>query len=367
MEPRKNILDRAFAPILVVLALPVACSSVTGGDGGSDEGPGATYYAVHFTRGGGVGDDDSYSAAGYPRPALWSNGVNLMAWHQDPELQESWFRSWANSSAALGIKGVQVNMWNCPAELIQSGVLPPMDVLIRRYRTDETFGLLQDIEHMRDVIADLVEQGAVDFLVLRPFQEAGAGISFACGFTADTFRESVEWIANEVYADLPVRAVVSHWNKITNIERTIPDLDDGGIEVYTGVSIYMPSWPHRDPPDGGDMHLSAEGLDFASRAWNRTGRKTWVVEFSVFADGREDPETGWKATGLREPSVIPAFFEHYRTMRSNGHIAGITWYNANFSFAGGPIDGRWDAIHTHPDVKDWWLAEITEENGYVLD
>jgi len=213
----------------------------------------------------------------------------------------------------------------------------------------------------------LVDRGHIDFIVLRPWQEAGAGFSFGCGFTPESYRATVEWMANEVYADLPVLGVVSHWNKITAIERTIPELDEPDVEVFTGISIYMPSWPHRDPPDGGDMHLAAEGLDFASRAWEATGKRTWIVEMSVFADGRVDPDTGWRATALRDPSVIPEFFEHYRTMPSNGHVAGVTWYNASFSFAGGPIDGRFDADHTHPDVAAWWKEEVTEENGYVLN
>lgn len=114
------------------------------------------------------------------------------------------------------------------------------------------------------------------------------------------------------------------------------------------------------------MHLASEGLDFASRAREAIGKRTWIAEFSIFADNRTDPDTGWKATALREPSVIPEFFEHYRTMRKSGNIAGVTWYNATFSFAGGPIDGRWDASQTHPEVRQWWISETTEENGYIL-
>jgi len=350
--------------ILILFLLTDCQQNATGTE---DPDPGKTYYGVHFERGTDVGDDDSYLEAGYPKPAYWSNGVNIMVWHDDPETQEEWYRSWAESSSALGIKGVQVNIYGCPKSLIQSGELPPMDVLARRNWATGQPGFLQDILHMRDVIADLVSKGHIEFIVLRPWQEAGAGYSFECGFTPDTYRETIEWMADEIYGNLPVRAVVSHWNKITNIERTIPNLEDSSIEVYPGISIYMPSWPHRDPPDGGDMHLAEQNLDFASRAREATGLRTWIVEFSVFADNREDPDTGWEATALREPSVIPEFFEHYRAMRENGHIAGITWYNANFSFAGGPIDGRWDADHTHPEVRDWWLSEVTRENGYVLD
>lgn len=359
VDPATGDFADAAAPFLMVSAEETAARADL------DE-IGKTYYAVHFSRGARVGDDDSYIKAGFPKPALWSNGINLAAWHNDPVKQETWLRSWAKSSAALGIKGAQINMWKCPKRQIRRGKLPPFDVLIRRYETDDQLGLLQDIEHIRDVVADLVDQGYIDHIVLRPFQEAGAGESFGCGFTPKTFRESVEWIANDVYKDLPVRAVVSHWNTMRNIERTIPVLDDKSIEVYVGISIYMPSWPHRSPPNGGDMYLAAQQLDFASRAWKATGKKTWVVEFSIFADGREDPSTGWKATGLRYPSVIPNFFEHYRTMRANGHIAGITWFNTTFEFAGGPIDGRWDAPHTHPDVAAWWKSEVTRENGYIL-
>lgn len=346
---------------------PLAPGTVGGGGSGSDPASARTYYAVHFARGSAVGDDDAYLAAGLPRPAIWSNGVDILLWHGDPETRSEWYRSWARSSSRVGIHGVQVNVYGCPKKQIQSGELPPMDVLARRDWIGDEPGFLQDIEHMRDVVAELVAEGHIEFIVLRPWQEAGAGESFACGFTPDTYRETIEWMANEIYADLPVRVVISHWNKVTSIARTIPDLEDETIEVYPGVSIYMPSWPHRDPPDGGDMHLAEEGMDIASRIARATGKRTWVAEFSVFADGREDPETGWVARGLRHPSVIPEFFEHYRSMRERGNIVGITWFNTTFSFAGGPIDGRWDAPHVDPDVRAWWLSEVTEQNGYNLN
>jgi hypothetical protein len=70
MEPRITVLDHTLVRVLVTSVLLVGWSSATGDgddDGGPDEGPGATYYAVHVTRGAGVGDDDSYIAAGYPR------------------------------------------------------------------------------------------------------------------------------------------------------------------------------------------------------------------------------------------------------------------------------------------------------------
>lgn len=356
---------RIWISWLVVLAFSADCQKNTTGP--VAQSVGETYYGVHFDRGDEAGDDHSYIEAGFPKPAFWSNGMNILIWHDDRETQEQWFRSWAKSSADLGIKGAQINVYGCPNELIESGKLPPMNVLARRNWTDNEPGFLQDIEAHRDVVADLVRQGHIEFIILRPWQEAGAGFSFGCGFTPETYRETIEWMANDIYGDLPVRVVISHWNKITNIERTIPILEDKNIEVHPGISIYMPSWPHRDPPDGGDMHLAKEGLDFASRAWKATGKRTWIAEFSIFADNRIDPDTGWKATALREPSVIPEFFEHYRTMIENGHIAGVNWYNATFSFAGGPIDGRWDAEHTHSEVAAWWISEITEENGYILE
>ena len=355
---------------MISILIFTACSADPGSTGSDDPGdttPGPTYYNVHFDRGQDTGNVKSYMDAGLPKPGAWSNGVNIMAWHQDPDTQEQWYRTWAENSADHGIKGVQVNIYGCPKERIQSGELPSMAVLARRYWTSSEPGFLQDIEHMRDVIADLVSQGLIEYIILRPFQEAGAGYSFACGFTPDSYRATIEWLANDIYKDLPVRAVVSHWNKITNIESTIPVLDDESIEVYTGISIYMPSWPHRDPPDGGDMHLAEEQLDFASRAWQATGKKTWIVEFCIFADNRIDPDTGWEATALRDRSAIPEFFEHYRAMRNNGHIAGITWFNTTFSFDGGPIDGRFDAPQTDPEVFNWWMNEVSEENGYIFD
>jgi len=105
------------------------------------------------------------------------------------------------------------------------------------------------------------------------------------------------------------------------------------------------------------------GLDFATRSWEIAGVDTWIAEFSVFDDGRIDQVTGWSATGLVEPSVIPEFFEHFRALRNLGHIGGITWLN-KVGWTGlddsdpNLKDGRWDSDIVDESVRSWWIAEM---------
>lgn len=343
---------------------PPAVAPSSGGQ--SDDAPRAAeptiWYAMQFVQGRGAGSPAAYFGldAAMPKPALHMVYGNVALWRADRALQAQRLRLKVREASRFGIKGLLYTPnGGCDAvKRRTAGGGPAMDVMARRPWSTREPGFLAELEAQRDVIAQLVNEGMVDFLVLRPWQEAGAGGSLGCGFTPASYRTTIEWLVADVYRELPVRAVIVHWNRMASIADTLPQLDDG-IEVYAGVSMFMPSWGK-----DGNLYRARERKDFASVAWQTAGVKTWIAELAPMGDRRRDARTGWAATGLRETSVIHEFLEHYRTMRSSGHVAGLTWLNlVGFD---GTADNRWDAPTVDPAVRAWWIGEVTEANGYIL-
>lgn len=324
-----------------------------------------------------VGSVDSYAAfrpeLPLPRHRLIYGSV--FTWHGDRATKEEQTRRMVAQAAAQGIRGVVFTPTATYGEELQSrllaGEIPPLDGLVQReWVSEDEPGFLEEMIAQRDLFAELVEEGLLDEIVLRPFQEAGSGIHDTAGLTPESYSDLLEWIVNDLYAELPVTGVIVHWNAIEGLSEAVPDLDRD-ILIYSGVTISMPS-------NGGMAAFalsqddpSLAGRDFATRSWETAGLKTWIAEFSVWDDRRVDANTGWIATGLEEPDVIEEFFEHYRNMRRTGLLGGITWLNKN-GFTSRTMqledvkDGRWDGPHVDPMVRDWWIDEVVPAHGYRM-
>jgi len=342
------------------------------------DAPAGIEFALQFDWTEAVGNADTYAAhpAGLPRPRYAMYYANAFVWHADAERQRGFLNNFADQMARNGIEGLLLTP-TAPygPELerrLAEGTVPPLDELVRRpwVSLDEP-GMLDALEAQRDAVADLVERGLVERIALRPFQEAGSGFHDDTGLTPARYAELIAWMVDDFYAGLPVEAVIVHWNTIEGLAEAVPALRRE-LPIYAGVTAAMPSHAgmavfalSRERPE-------LEGRDFASRAWAEAGLKTWIAEFSVWDDGRVDPVTGWTATGLGDPGVVPHFFEHYRNLRASGLLGGITWLNKD-DWTGKDSriedvkDGRWDSPHVHPAVRAWWLDEVTPANGYRLD
>jgi len=324
-----------------------------------------------------TGSVDAYAAhpAALPLPRYRMIYGSVFVWHGDRAGKQDQTRVMVEQAAAHGIRGVLFTPTAIYGEQLEArlaaGTVPPLDDLVQReWVSVEEPGFLDEILAQRDLFATLTEEGLVEELVLRPFQEAGSGIHDNTGLTPESYADLIEWLVNDIYAELPVTGVIVHWNMIDGLAQAMTELDRD-IPIYSGLTASMPS-------NGGMavFALSQEdpwlaGLDFATRSWEEAGLKTWIAELSVWDDGRVDPITGWTATGLTEPGVIEGFFEHYRNMRRTGLLGGITWLNkAGFTSRNMHLedakDGRWDGAHVDDQVRAWWLDEVVPAHGYRM-
>ena len=161
--------------------------------------------AMQFQNDQFVGSQTSYAQhfSGLPLPEYTMIYGSVFTWHSNKEREKERLRESVQKSAEAGIHGLLYTLsgaYNAKlAEQVKNGDLESLSVLLKRYWVSkEDPGFLGELEAQREVIRDLVNEGLIKSITLRPFQEAGQGIHVRSAFTPQTYKETIEWLVNEL-------------------------------------------------------------------------------------------------------------------------------------------------------------------------